>query len=160
MKNPYHFKKTYKLSSTKENFLLKLTETTLIGNLSYFKYDNKYKFFGIISKDSFEVQSVPATRTRRLFNPLIIGKLSEDELSIELKLMPFDYIFIALYFILCILFGVTTYTHSLENEALLPFVFIIPIIIFLAIILVFSFFAKINYSDALYNIEHIINTSN
>ena len=160
MKNPYHLKKAYKLSNTKEDFLLKLTETTLIDNLSYFKYDNKHKFFGVISKDSFEIQSVPATRTRRLFNPLIIGKLSKDELLIELKLMPFDYIFISLYLVLCIFFGVTIYTESLENKALLPFVFIIPTMIFLAIILIFSFFAKINYSDAIYSIENIIHKSN
>ena len=159
MKNPYHFKKTFKLSGTKEAFLLKLTETTLIDNLSYFKYDNNYSFFGVISKDRFEIQSVPSTRTRKLFNPLIIGKLNKDELSIELKPMSFDYIFIALYFILCVLFGIITYTHSLENKTLLPFVFILPILIFSAITLVLSFFAKINYSDALYNIEHLINKS-
>lgn len=159
MKNPYHFKKTFKLSGTKGAFLLKLTETTSIGNPNYFKYDNKHKFFGVISKDRFKIQSVPATRTRKLFNPLIIGKLSKDELLIELKLMPFDYIFISLYLVLCIFFGVTIYTESLENKVLLPFVFMLPILIFSAITLVLSFFAKINYSDALYNIEHIINKS-
>ena len=159
MKNPYHFKKTFKLSGTKEAFLSDLKNVTVIGTINPDRYMGSHKFVGEISDKSFKVQAIPSTRTRKLFNPLIIGKLNKDELSIELKPMSFDYIFIALYFILCVLFGIITYTHSLKNKTLLPFVFILPILIFSAITLVLSFFAKINYSDALYNIEHIINKS-
>lgn len=156
MKNPYHFKKAYKLSNTKEAFLFDLKNVTAIGTINPDRYMKSHKFVGEISEKNFEVQAIPSTRTRKLFNPLIIGNFSEGELTVELKLIPFDYIFVALYFIVCILFGVIIYNHSLENDALLPFVFIIPTIIFLAIILVFSFFAKINYSDAIYSIENII----
>ena len=139
---------------------MKLSKTTATSELDYDKYRDSHKFFGNISENSFEIQAMPSTRTRKLFNLLILGIFCDSKLSIEMKLTPFDYIFIALYFIVCVLFGVLTYVHSLENEALFPFVFILPTIIFLTITLIFSFFAKTNYSDALYNIEKIINKSN
>ena len=73
-----------------------------------------------------------------------------------MKLPSSDYIFIGMFFVLCVFFGAIIYSCSLENSNLIPLIFILPFTFFLLVNALFSFFAKMNFSDAIYNIENIL----
>lgn len=160
MNNPFYYKKNYLLKESKEEFLLRLSKKTLKEYPLKHNIDSNYKFFGIISENNFEIQSIPAYNRRYHFNPLIIGFFIKDnnqtKLSIQMKLSTFDYIIDVVFLILCIFFGFIIYTHSLEKPNLTPFIFIIPLIIFIIINVFFAYFTRINFCDALDNLENII----
>ena len=146
----YHKNYDYELKTTKECLIGKLRNSTFQGLFNYYKHYKDYTFYGKIFEENFEIKSVPASSRRSLFNPLIIGKFSSKSnktvLSINMKLPSSDYIFS----------GAIIYSCSLENSNLIPFIFILPFTIFLLVNLLFFFFAKMNFSDAIYNIENIL----
>ena len=124
------------------------------------KYDDLPILKKKIFEENFEIKSVPASSRRSLFNPLIIGKFSSKSnktvLSINMKLPSSDYIFIGMFFVLCVFFGAIIYSCSLDNSNLVPLIFILPFTFFLRVNVLFFFFAKMNFSDAIYNIENIL----
>lgn len=150
----------YELKTTKECLIGKLRNSTFQGLFNYYKHYKDYTFYGRIFEENFEIKSVPASSRRSLFNPLIIGKFSSKSnktvLSINMKLPSSDYIFIGMFFVACVFCGAIIYSCSLENSNLIPLIFILPFTIFLLVNLLFFFFAKMNFSDAIYNIENIL----
>lgn len=153
----------YELITTKAQFITELKKSTKEGTFNYYKHYKDYTFYGKISENNFEIKSVPASSKRYLFNPLIIGRFKKENnktiLSIKMELSSSDYIFIGMLFILCIFFGVIIYFSSLENSNLIPLIFILPLAIFLLMNCLLLFFARINFSDAIFNIEKIIKSS-
>ncbi len=160
MNIPFCYKKKYLLVETKEEFLYRLSQNTLKEYSLKYNNDSNYKFFGIISQDNFEIQSIPSYSRRYHFNPLITGTFIKDnnqtKLSIQVKLNIFDYIIVFVFLILCILFGFIIYTHSIEKTYLIPFIFIIPLMIFVLVNSLFAYVAKLNFCDAIDNLENII----
>lgn len=150
----------YELKTTKECLIGKLRNSTFQGLFNYYKHYKDYTFYGKIFEENFEIISVPASSRRSLFNPLIIGKFSSKSnktvLSINMKLPSSDYIFIGMFFVACVFCGAIIYSCSLENSNLIPLIFILPFTIFLLVNALFFFFAKMNFSDAIYNIENIL----
>lgn len=159
----YYKKSAYKLKTTKENFIAELKKSTQMDTENIYSHNEKYIFRGRISENDFELQSVYNGDRRYIFYPLIIGNFKEKNnetiLSVELKLLPISYIFILMFFIVCLFFGIIIYFCSLENSNLIPLIFILPPVIFSLINCMFLISIRMNFSDALYNIEHVIDIS-
>ncbi len=157
MKNIFSKNLYYNINITKEQFIKKLKQRTK-SNECNDNFDN-YDFQGTIDNDCFQIKAIPHSR-RGLFNPIICGKVFQNEetteILIEMKLKMFDLFFPILWLIICILFSLIILNEFLENEKTEILTFILPIVLFIVVNVLFSFFAHLNFKDAKEKIESII----
>ncbi len=147
----------YRTNMPKNKFIEKLKIHTIENNSD--TVHDKYDFRGNINDDNFEIQAIPHSR-RELFNPIIYGKVSQNngttELSVNMKCKKIDMFFLAIWFVICVFFSLIIYDKSLENPNLKSLIFVLPVILFILVNILFAFFAKINFRDAQEKIENIL----
>lgn len=150
-------KLSYIININGEQFTQKLRERTKYNGCN--DNLNEYDFQGDINNNCFEIKALPHSR-RGLFNPIICGKVLQyenaTEISIEIKLKIFDLFFSILWLVICILFTLIIYNASLENENLKILIFILPAVLFIAVNIIFLFFAHLNFKDAQEKIESLL----
>lgn len=155
------FSRTYKydIKSDKQNFLNKLRKCTVKENTAC-EQQTESDFIGNITDNDFTVKAVPSSKRRGLFNPTIYGcfvnENNKTKLSVTMKCSPFDYIFLVLFFVVCVFFGLIIYMQSLENSSLSYLIFPLPCAIFIAINLFCVVSANLNFRDARESFENII----
>lgn len=150
-------KYSYTINTTGEQFIQKLKERTIHNGCSC-KLD-EYDFQGDINNNSFQIKSLPHSR-RGLFNPVIYGKVLQNEnvtdISVEIEFKIHDLFFPILWLIACFFFSLIIYNESLENEMLKNLIFILPAVLFIAVNIIFLFFAHLNFKDAQEKIESLL----
>ncbi|WP_294465302.1 hypothetical protein [uncultured Ruminococcus sp.] len=155
------FSRTYKydIKSDKQNFLNKLRKCTVKENTAC-EQQTESDFIGNITDNDFTVKAVPSSKRRGLFNPTIYGcfvnENNKTKLSVTMKCSQFDYIFLALFFVVCVFFGWIIYMQSLENISLTYLIFPLPFAIFIVINILFIAIANLNFRDARERLEKTI----
>lgn len=154
----YSKKLSYNINMTPYCFMEKLKNNTT-QNTNYSEIVD-YDFSGIINEDTFEIQAIPSSGRRGLFNPILYGNILPNgeysKLTISMKCKKTDMFFLILWIVICSVFSLIIYEKSLEVDYLRIFVLILPITILIIVNLFFLAVAKINFKDAQERIEKLL----